>query len=103
MRIQASGTITKVTVDGEKGQLVITDKDDRLYAFEFYKKAELIQNLKEGTSVEVTAFINTREWNNKYFVNLNGTEVKVVGDVLKNARPAEDNNKEDELDDSLPF
>lgn len=66
-----------------KREFVITTEGDRFpqeIKFECVKeRTSLLDNLKEGQKVKVTFDIQGREYNGKYFVNLNAWKIGAPG------------------------
>lgn len=52
-------------------------------------RCDLIENYKEGDGLKVHFDLRGREWQGKYFTNLNAWKIEVEGDM---SRPASDEN-----------
>ncbi len=86
----------------KKRELVIEtdDKYPQSIPLEFVQdKTELLNGISEGDSVTVSYNLRGREWNGKYYVNVQGWKLEKTGSA-----PAPVNvNAPVEADDDLPF
>ena len=74
------GQTTQVSEKFSKRELILTDgaaSYPQFPAFQFTQKnCELLEGFKVGDQVEVTFGIKGREYNGKYFTNLDGFRIK---------------------------
>lgn len=80
-------------------------------------RCSLIDNHKEGDQIKVSFDLRGREWNEKYFTNLNAWKIEAASDApVETAQPPRSSSepgfptqepkilaKEDEVLDDLPF
>tara|TARA_B100001778_G_C18569455_1_gene621804 strand:- start:1176 stop:1526 length:351 start_codon:yes stop_codon:yes gene_type:complete len=69
-------------------------------------RIELLNNVKAGDQAKVHFDIACREWNEKYFVNLNAWKIDVAQGEASNAAPADSNTSNPSdviLDEEPPF
>ena len=102
--------IQQISDSFSKREFVIETEDQypQLVQFELVKdKCSLIDKSYEGKNVEVSFNVRGREWNDKYFVNLQAWRVVVDGPSAAPSSPVSTNTKEVEAKDSsaddLPF
>lgn len=93
---QITDTFTKrelvVETDGEYPQYI---------KIEFVKdKTALLDELNEGDSVTVSYDLRGREWNGKYFTNVQGWKLEKTGSA---PAPVTVNETDSGADDDLPF
>lgn len=102
-----SGT-SKAGKDWKKGGFVIDTgaQYNNEIAFSLFgdDKINLISNIKEGQEIKVNFNVSSREYNSKYFHNLDAWKIDLIGSTQEpanNSAPADLSNDEDDLD--LPF
>jgi single-strand DNA-binding protein len=68
-------------------------------------KCSLLDHLNEGESVKVNFDLRGREWNGKYFTNLNAWRVQSTGGITTSNPPVQENPETPDFsdDDDLPF
>ena len=101
----------KISASFEKREFVIEtveDKYPQLVQFELTQdKCSLLDASYEGKAVEVFFNVRGREWNDKYFVNLQAWRVVVDGPSAAPSSPVATTNKQveamDNSTDDLPF
>jgi len=120
MAYQVSGTVkeifdTQTFPSGfSKRSFVVTTEADRYpqdIQLECLKeKAELLESVQKGEKVTVHFDLAGREWNGKYFVNLNAWKIEKGGAADRaEDHPPTDHEPEDttdygvENDDNIPF
>lgn len=66
--------------DWEKQQVVFVDDMNKYYAVDFMgeRKTRVTKTLKKGDLCEVTFEPQSRQWEDKWFTNLNGISVTVL-------------------------
>ena len=97
---------SKAGKDWSKKELIIeTDGQyPKMIAATFFgDKVQMIEKLREGDLVDLDFNVESREWNGKWFHNINGDRVDIVVDQS----PQQSNSNWTEPtvpdDDSLPF
>ena len=102
--------IQNISDNFSKREFVIETEDQypQLVQFELVKdKCSLLDSSYEGKAVEVSFNLRGREWNDKYFVNLQAWRVVVDGPSAAPSSPVPTNTKEveamDSSSDDLPF
>lgn len=118
MAYQLSGTVKKIfetqtfASGFSKRSFVVStvDKYPQEIQFECLKeKADMLNDLSEGQTVTVHFDISGREWNEKYFVNLNAWKIEQGGGSSANSSADGDSEPEDttdysvDNDDNIPF
>lgn len=97
------GDIQKVSDKFQKREIVVSDngaKYEQLIAFQFTQKnCDLVDGCNVGDEVEVTFGLKGREYNGKYFTNLDAFRIKV--ERKGSQIPAQNFQPDD--DQSLPF
>lgn len=72
------------------------------YAFQLLNdRCELIDNIAEGTEVEVSFDIKCNAWKDKWFTNLNAWKCVPVGNVHHAASKSEERRREQQKQSSL--
>ena len=75
-------------------------------------RCKVLDNFKKGDSVEVTFFLNGREWTNpkdgvvRYFNSLDAWKIELQGDIsatFENPVQQADHDRREEVKDDLPF
>lgn len=99
--IGKDGVVEKLTV-------VIEEKSgdySNHFAIDFLKPKQAVKNNAiEGALVEATYFGNSREYNGKWYSNLNGTFLSDLNSTApKESKPFTNTTVTEELDDDLPF
>lgn len=87
-----------------KREFVVTTPDDKYpqdISFSCLKdKAALLNNVSVGQEVKVTFDIGGREYNDRYFVNLNAWKIQPANGQV--AAPAEEMPPLEDMDEQLP-
>jgi len=99
----------------KKREIVLTSNDDKYpqdIKFEFLKESsELLDVFKVGDVATVAFALRGNEYNGKYYTNLNGIKIGVMGkdgkvatkDVKTKAKVANTDIPNEDTDDDLPF
>lgn len=97
------GLVKKLTVIIEYAQP--DQKYPKQYAIDFIKpKQAMINNAIEGALVEATYYGESREYNGKWYSNLNGTFLGDLNSTApKESKPFTNTTVTEVLDDDLPF
>ena len=66
-------------------------------------KIEILESFKVGDIVKVYFDISGREWNDKYFVNLNAWKIEESENSNKESSISDNEISDSELEDDLPF
>lgn len=120
MRIQIKGTFLKSTKQTgtsakgnqwEKYEVIIVDTENKeLQVTLFGDKFAFVSKLETGTEVDIVAFLESKEYNGRYFTNISGVELKTVNEEnKKEAEAVAGGAKMDEqfekslVEDDLPF
>lgn len=76
------GTTQQVTDTFKKRTLVMSDNHEKYpttIAIDFCNdKASLLDSVSVGDKVMVKFFINSKKWNDKYFTNINASNIDVI-------------------------
>lgn len=96
------GDLQKVSEKFAKRELVLTDgaaSYPQMIAFQFTQKnCELLEVCRVGDQVEVTFGLKGREYNGKYFTNLDGFRLNVLNSKGRgNSSPAFEPQQESDL------
>lgn len=127
MKLEIKGKLLKVdltTGQGEKGEwkkydvLIEEESGKKLLATFFGDKYSHLTGIELYTDVEITAYLESKEYNGRYFTNLSGTFIKYNAGFKPTAK-TEISNKEfsnavgkvqvmidtlnDGINDGLPF
>lgn len=112
---EISGTVKEIFEEQtfgsgfNKREFVLTVEDGRFpqdLKFECVKeKVELVASLKKGAPAKVFFDIRGREWQGKYFVNLNAWKVEAgdAGDAGSGSEPPPFDPADEILDEEPPF
>lgn len=66
-------------------------------------RCELIDNIDEGTEIEVSFDLKGKAWNDKWFTNLQAWKVQPIGNVHKKKEELPSQAEQKAADDDLPF
>lgn len=66
-------------------------------------KIEIIDSLKPGDKIKVFFDISGREWNEKYFVNLNAWKIEGLGSLEEEPESSNEPASNSVLEDEPPF
>ena len=112
MPFDISGTVKEIfevqtfANDFKKREFLLTTESDKYpqnIIFGCLKdKIELLNSIKTGQEVKVHFDISCREWNEKYFVNLNAWKIESL-DSIKDSPDTNLNTSDIVLDEEPPF